>query len=197
MSNTRLGMLFEISQLAQAMLERFKVHTRSHWKRLNSAIRYAHNNVAHLRIPKLGHKSIGIVGYSDASFENYDISSQLGRILLLVDDDDVAVPIFSESYKSRREARSVLSAEVIAFTDLFDEGYAFRSQAKHALQRSVPTHLLTDSKSLYDMISKGSCSSKKRIMLDIHVARQACQAKEISNIGFVRSSANLADRLTK
>ena len=34
-------------------------------------------------------------------------------------------------------------------------------------------------------------------MLDIYAARQAYEAQEISNIGFVRSSHNLADGLTK
>ena len=34
-------------------------------------------------------------------------------------------------------------------------------------------------------------------MLDIRAAHQAYQAKEISNIEFVRSSANMADGLTK
>ena len=34
-------------------------------------------------------------------------------------------------------------------------------------------------------------------MLDIHSARQAYRAHEISNIGFVRSNNNLADGLTK
>ena len=198
MANTRPDMLLEISQIAQITLERFKQGAQAHWKRLNSAISYAHNNVAHLKIPKLDLGTIRIVGYSDASFaNNHDLSSQLGRIILLVDDDDSAVPICFKSYKSRRVTRSVLSAEVIAFADLFDDAYALRSQAEQALKRSIPMHLLTDSKSLFDMISKGSRSSEKRIMLDIHAARQAYQAKEISNIGFVRSSDNLADGLTK
>ena len=34
-------------------------------------------------------------------------------------------------------------------------------------------------------------------MLDIYAARQAYKAKEISNIGFLRSSHNLSDGLTK
>ena len=56
---------------------------------------------------------------------------------------------------------------------------------------------MTDSKSLFDIISKGSRTSEKRVTLDIHTARQAYQSREISNIGFVRSSDNLADGLTK
>ena len=58
-------------------------------------------------------------------------------------------------------------------------------------------HLMTDSKSLFDIISKGSRTCEKLIMLDIHSARQAYRAFEISNIGFVSSSNNIADGLTK
>ena len=65
------------------------------------------------------------------------------------------------------------------------------------LKRAVPMHLLTDSKSLFDIISKGTRTSEKRIMLDIHAAREGYRTREISNIGFVRSSSNLADGLTK
>ena len=93
--------------------------------------------------------------------------------------------------------RSVLSAEVIAFADLFDDAFALRSQIEHALGLSVPIHMLTDSKSLFDIISKGSRTNEKRIMLDTHATRSAYQMKEFSNIGFVRSSDNVADGLTK
>ena len=72
-----------------------------------------------------------------------------------------------------------------------------KSQIEHALQQSVPVHLLTDSKLLFDIISKGSRTGEKRVMLDVHDTREGNKAKEISNIVFVRSSENLADGLTK
>ena len=58
-------------------------------------------------------------------------------------------------------------------------------------------HLLTDSKSLFDIISKGSRTNEKRVMLDIHAAREGYKAHDISNIGFVRSEQKTADGLTK
>ena len=50
---------------------------------------------------------------------------------------------------------------------------------------------------MLDIISKGSRTSEKRIMLDIHAALQAYKAQEKSNIGFVRSSHSPADGLIK
>ena len=92
-----------------------------------------------------------------------------------------------------------MSAAVIAFADLFDDALALKSEIEQAMKRAVPMHLLTDSKSWFDIISKGSRTSEKSIMLDIHTARQTYQtkAKEIPNIGLVRSDNKLADRLTK
>ena len=93
--------------------------------------------------------------------------------------------------------RSVLSAEVIAFADLFDNAFDIPSEVKQALRRSVPIHLLTDSKSLFDIISKGSRTSEKGKMLDIHATRQGYQNRDISNTGLFRSQHNLADSLSK
>ena len=44
---------------------------------------------------------------------------------MLVDGGNVAIPIAFKSYKFRRVTRSVLSAEVIAFADLFDNVLQF------------------------------------------------------------------------
>ena len=101
LSNTRPDLLFEISQMAQITLERFKEDAQAHWKRLNAAIRYATKNVAHLKFASLELNSLRIVGYSDAAFaNNHDLKSQLGRVVLLVDDKDNAVPISFKRYKS-------------------------------------------------------------------------------------------------
>ena len=57
--------------------------------------------------------------------------------------------------------------------------------------------LMTDSKSIFDITSEDSSTNEKRIMIDIHSARRAYRAHEVSNIGFVRSENNIADGLTK
>ena len=54
-----------------------------------------------------------------------------------------------------------------------------------------------ESKSLFDIKSRGSRASEKRILLDICEARQAYKAQEISKIGLGKSSHSLADGLAK
>jgi len=90
-----------------------------------------------------------------------------------------------------------MAGEVIAFSDMFDVAITLAEEIRTIYKRSIPLHLLTDSKALFDIISKGSRTSEKRMMLDIAAAREGFRDKIISDIGFVRSSYNLADGLTK
>ena len=134
LANTRPDLQFEISQIAQITGQRFSENAPAHVQRLNAAIRYATNNIACIKFPQLDPSSVKLIGYSDAAFaNNFDLSSQLGYIILLTDKNNAAIPISFKSYKSKRVTRSVLSAEVIAFADLFDQAFTLRSQLEHAL----------------------------------------------------------------
>ena len=198
MANSRPDICYAISQIAQITESIFNGDAAKAIKLLNSTIRYTLNNPAELNFPQLDVASLKLVGYSDGAFaNNADLTSQLGRIVLLCDRHDQAAIIAYKSYKSHRVTRSVLGAEVIAFSDLFDDAYAIRTQLKDALRQEIPLHLFTDSKSLFDIISKGSRTSEKRIMLDVFAAREGYVSRNISNIGFVRSEHNIADGLTK
>ena len=198
LSNTRPDCLLEISQLAQVAEEIFNSSRREVIRRLNKATRYAVDHKAPIRVPKLDKQSLRIIGFSDSSFaNNNDLSSQLGHICFLGDESGAAIPIHFKSYKSKRITRSVMAGEVIAFSDMFDVAATLSQELELILGRKVPVQLFTDSKFLFDVISKGSRTSEKRTMLDIAAARQGFKNKVISDIGFVRSSKNVADGLTK
>lgn len=147
---------------------------------------------------KLDKKTLRVIGYSDSSFaNNADLSSQLWHICFLGDKSGAVVPIHVKSYKSRRVTRSEMEGEVIAFSDLFDVASTLADEASLLVGSKVPVQLLTDNKSFFYVISKGSRTSKKRMMLDIAAAREGFKNGVISDIGFVRSSYNIADGLTK
>ena len=198
LANSRPDICFAISQIAQVTEKVFNEDKHKAIKLLNSTIRYTVSHPTTLKFRRLDLRSLRLIGYSDAAFaNNADLSSQLGRIVFLSDKHDNASPIVFKSYKSHRVTRSILAAEVIAFSDLFDDAYAIRTQLQQALNRDVPLHLFTDSKSLFDIISKGSRTREKRVMLDVYAAREGYTSQCISNIGFVRSEYNIADGLTK
>lgn len=68
--------------------------------------------------------------------------------------------------------------------------------ARIDLQSKDTVYILTYSKSLFDFIFKSSCTSEKRMMLDIAAAREGFRDNTISNIELDRSSINLSDGLT-
>ncbi len=198
LSHTRPDCLFEISQLAQVTKDMFLKNPELWNKRVSRAVIYAKRHRLSLRFPKLDPSSLRLIGYSDASFaNNEDLTSQLGHICLLGDATGTILPLSFRSYKAKRVTRSVLAGEVIAFSDLFDVAATLAMELKALLHVSIPVQLFTDSKCLFDIISKGSRTSEKRLMLDVAAAREGFQSKLISDIGFVRSSHNLADGLTK
>ena len=66
-----------------------------------------------------------IIGYSSAGFaSNTDRISKLGQFVLLADDNNNTKTVAFKSYKSRRAVRPVLGAEIIVFSEMFDNMYA-------------------------------------------------------------------------
>ena len=61
----------------------------------------------------------------------------------MTDDNHNAIPVSFKSYKSRRVARSVLVAEVIAFADLFDDALAIRKELEFVLRQPILLQILT------------------------------------------------------
>lgn len=51
------------------------------------------------------------------------LSSQLGRKYRLTDDNHYTITVPYRSYSSRRVTQSVLSAEVVTLTDIFDDTF--------------------------------------------------------------------------
>ncbi len=94
------------------------------------------------------------------------------HIHVLSDAIGKAIPLSFKSYKARRVTRSVTAAEVIAFNDMFEAALKMAAELKKMMGKNVPLRLLTESKSFLDVISKGSRTSDKRMMIDIAAARE-------------------------
>jgi len=97
------------------------------------------------------------------------------------------------SHKSRRVTRSVLWGDVYAFADAFDRACMIQREFQNMLGKSIPLTMFTDSKSLFDVITKCSITTEKRLMIDIKSVREAYDRQEGSDVGFLRSEFNAAD----
>lgn len=64
------------------------------------------------------------------------------------------VPVHFKSYKARRVFPSAMAGEVTAFSDMFDTAATLAVDLMGILRKKDPVKLLTDSKYLFDIISK-------------------------------------------
>lgn len=107
-------------------------------------------------------RCLSFVGFSDASFANSeDPSTRLGHVVFLTDSSDKVVPLVFNSYNYRRVTVFAMDGEVIDFRDMFDVIVTLAEEPRKILGYRPPTHLLTDSKSFFDVILKGFRISEK------------------------------------
>lgn len=172
---------------------------RRHVKELNLLIRYVKQAPRRgLTQGKLDIDTVKVKGFSDSSFANAEEKiSQLGFIALLCDDVGRANIIHYASYNSKRVAKSTMGGEVFGFVDVFDYGYTLKHDLEHTLTRKIPLFMYTDSHSVFKVIIKNSMTTERHLMRDLEGKRQAYSARETSDIGWVRSADNPADRFIK
>lgn len=115
-----------------------------------------------------------MVGFSYASLaSNHDLTSQLGYVIFVNNMNGYIVPILYQWYRAHHESRLDMRAELIAFIGIFEVAPTRRrkSETLH-LGKSVSLKLFTECKTLFDVISKGTPTSWKRLMLGIMCTRE-------------------------
>ena len=152
-------------------------------------------------------KPLHMAVFVDAAFaNNRDLSSQLGFIVTLMDNEGAANIIHYNSQKSKRITRSALAAELYAMMNGFDTAAALKvlldqlepnAGADNSLKSAVPMVIYTDSRSLYDSLVSLNTTTEKRLLIDLHLLRQAYERREIAEVRWIPTEQNPADALTK
>jgi hypothetical protein len=151
-----------------------------------------------LKCPRLDIKSLYIRACADASLgTNFDGSSQLGYVIVPMDETNRFNLVTFRSGQCHRVTHSAMAAETCAFAECFDAAYVLNHDLETLLCRPIRLQMLTDSKQLFDCISHSSRAKERRIMIDVAAAKQAFERNEISDLGHVRGSDMLADCFTK
>lgn len=151
-----------------------------------------------LRKQKLNTLSLRMVAHSDSRFGNCDdMGTKLGFIVLLMDETGRTNWLAYTTYKCRHAVRSVLAGETYAFADRFYAAYAIKYDLLVVMNHNILLTMLTDPKSLFQIIMKSTVAIEKRLMIDIKATREAYSHDKIMNIGWIRSKRNTADRPTK
>ncbi len=168
-SSTRPDVSFCVAKLSQCRPENATKSEARVMKKVLDTLRIP-NTLVYRRINP---ESLVICVYADASFAgNVDHSSQIGMAIVLKDNDDNAALIHYGSWKCRRVTRSVLAAEVHAFTDCMDYVLALQHDLSSILDKKIPTVVYTYSKCLFDTITKVSSVSEKRLLINIASIRE-------------------------
>lgn len=129
---------------------------------------------------------------------NEDNTSQLGSIILLTDKTSNRNVLHFSSHISRRVTRSVLGAEVHAFTDAFDARYITKHDIQTICKQDISLIIMfTDSKSLFDVNTKCSSTLEKLLMIDTSAVHEAYRREEVSYVGFFKSECNPAGAFIK
>lgn len=90
-----------------------------------------------------------------------------------------------------------MGGEVAAFMEGFNHAFSIARDLQTMLGRSMKVYTITDSKQLFDALTKGKHTTERRLMIDIMAARQAYRRFEIAAIELIRGADNPADGLSK
>ncbi|KAK1914047.1 hypothetical protein P3342_007293 [Pyrenophora teres f. teres] len=197
---------FDLSVAAQAQQpsdEDIKaLNKRLKWQieNLDRGIRYVPVNLINAKL----------MVFVDGSFaNNKDLSSQLGFVLMLVNECADVDNTFSihgnmihySSTKCKRVTRSVLASKIYSIVNSFDIGIAIATTLRMITERlgisAIPLIVCTDSYSLYECLVKLGTTKEKRLMIDIMALRQSYERREITEIRWINGEDNPADAFTK
>ena len=195
-SLTRPDLLYNTSKFSQITKEKFSNRTRRSFNKFVSHLKDTADTC--LKYVPLENETVHVAVYTDASFTIVEEEkSQLGVVVVLRDGKANANLIHASSIRARRRARSVLSAEIFALLDGFDAGYVVRKIVSQLLGREVELHIFTDSRSAFHVATTLVRTREKRLMLDVHLLREAYEKREITQINWISGDCNIADPLTK
>ena len=179
-------------------------------KALNKRLKWQMENLDRgLRYITVNLMEAKLMVFVDGSFaNNKDLSSQLGFVLMLV-NESTNVNTFTicgnvihySSTKCKRVTRSVLASEIYGMVNGFDIGIAIATTLRMVTERlglpAVPLVICTDSYSLYECLVKLGTTKEKRLMIDIMALRQSYERREITEIRWINGDDNPADAFTK
>lgn len=151
-----------------------------------------------LNFVRLDLTSVRIAMFTDSSFANADnYKSQLGFVLLLVDDSNNCNLIHYGSTRCKRVTRSVMAAEIHALMYGFDRAFITKTILEEILGRTIEIDGYVDSKTLLDVVAKSAATLEKRLQIDVHALRESHEKGELRQLSHIPGFQNYSDALTK
>jgi hypothetical protein len=74
-------------------------------------------------------------------------------------------------HKRKRVIRYSMAAEILVFVDGYDAGILLKHDTERMLRQNIPIGILTDTKALFDVVTRSKCTTEKRLMIDLEACR--------------------------
>ena len=85
----------------------------------------------------------------------------------------------------------------MAFADAFDISYSIKYDLQMIAKQYIPLNMYTDNLSLFNIITRSSKTTEKRLMINLRSVKQCYQNQELDNVVHVRTKFNPADAFKK
>jgi hypothetical protein len=159
----------------------------------------AHNTASdRLTFVPLDLETLRVVLHTDASFANADgMKSQLGFVIMLLDGKNNANIVHYASRRCTRVTRRVLAAELYALVLGFDHSVLVREICTEILERAVSIDGMIDSHTLFDIVTRLSSPTEKRLGIDIYSLQESHRLGELRSLYRIPSADNVSDPLSK
>lgn len=85
----------------------------------------------------------------------------------------------------------------MALSDAFDMEFTLKHESVSMLSFRISLSMMTDIKSLYNVITRVFTRAEERIMIDLWTVKNAYTSFDENDVALIRSNFNIADALTK
>ena len=146
----------------------------------------------------LDEESSRLALFTDASFANADrLKSQLGFVLVILDDNNNANIIHYGSSSRKMVERSGMAAELHALTYGFNQAYVAKNMLEEMLGRHLDLDGYVDSRIVFNVVAKNSATLEKSLQIDAHALRESHCNGELRYLAWIPGTQNVSDGLTK
>lgn len=90
-----------------------------------------------------------------------------------------------------------MGGDVFSVMDAFDAVFVLPNYLELIMDKWLDMTILTDSRKVFDTVTRGNSTQGRRLGIDIVVARHLCKVFNISLIGLIRGAVNPSEGLTK
>lgn len=92
---------------------------------------------------------------------------------------------------------SVLRSVIMAFADAFNMTHSMQHEVQRLTRMNIPITMMSNMLSLFEVLTKETCTTKKRLMIGLHAVKDASKRLEVNAVAIIRSAYDITDALSK